>query len=213
MPLGDHYDAIVVGSGPGGSTVARELSQTGQKVLLLERGRAPALRGTLGQMALMGAVPGRSLQLTNALVPVIRGITLGGSSTLCYATAFDPPLSLFAAHGVDLSRELAETRQELPIAPLADHLVGSVARRLMVAARSGGFNWQKLDKIIDQTACRRGCWRCTYGCPYKAKWSAEQFARQAQAQGAQLVTGARVQRVMRQGNRAVGVEYVIRVSR
>ena len=32
-------DVIVVGSGPGGATVARELSRAGKRVLLLERGR------------------------------------------------------------------------------------------------------------------------------------------------------------------------------
>ena len=33
------FDAIIVGSGPGGSTVADELTQAGMSVLVLERGR------------------------------------------------------------------------------------------------------------------------------------------------------------------------------
>ena len=41
------YDAIVVGSGPGGATVAKELSQNQKKVLILERGNNAPLRGTL----------------------------------------------------------------------------------------------------------------------------------------------------------------------
>ena len=32
----DEYDAIVVGSGPGGATVARELSRAGKRVLTRE---------------------------------------------------------------------------------------------------------------------------------------------------------------------------------
>ncbi|HEY6315546.1 MAG TPA: GMC family oxidoreductase [Streptosporangiaceae bacterium] len=35
---GDHYDVVVVGSGPGGATTAARVAETGQRVLLLERG-------------------------------------------------------------------------------------------------------------------------------------------------------------------------------
>ncbi len=34
----DHYDVIVIGSGPGGATVAQRLAPTGKRILVLERG-------------------------------------------------------------------------------------------------------------------------------------------------------------------------------
>ncbi len=34
----DHYDVLVIGSGPGGATAAAELAATGRRVLILERG-------------------------------------------------------------------------------------------------------------------------------------------------------------------------------
>ena len=34
----DHYDVLVIGSGPGGATTAARLAETGRRVLLLERG-------------------------------------------------------------------------------------------------------------------------------------------------------------------------------
>jgi len=37
MP-GDHYDVLVVGSGPGGATTAARVAETGKRVLLVERG-------------------------------------------------------------------------------------------------------------------------------------------------------------------------------
>jgi choline dehydrogenase-like flavoprotein len=40
------HDAIVVGSGPGGASVARELARRGARVLLLERGGAAPIAGT-----------------------------------------------------------------------------------------------------------------------------------------------------------------------
>lgn len=39
QPLGsDHYDVIVIGSGPGGASVAHRLAKTGKRILILERG-------------------------------------------------------------------------------------------------------------------------------------------------------------------------------
>jgi WD40 repeat protein len=34
----DHYDAVVIGSGAGGGTLARTLATSGKRILLLERG-------------------------------------------------------------------------------------------------------------------------------------------------------------------------------
>jgi len=37
-PASDHYDVIVIGSGPAGGTMAAKLAETGKRILLLERG-------------------------------------------------------------------------------------------------------------------------------------------------------------------------------
>jgi choline dehydrogenase-like flavoprotein len=33
----DHYDVLVIGSGPGGATTAARVAEAGKRVLLLER--------------------------------------------------------------------------------------------------------------------------------------------------------------------------------
>lgn len=38
MTLSDHYDVIVIGSGPGGASLAHRLAPTGKRILMLERG-------------------------------------------------------------------------------------------------------------------------------------------------------------------------------
>jgi choline dehydrogenase-like flavoprotein len=38
MASSDHYDLIVIGSGPGGGSLARRLAPTGKRILMLERG-------------------------------------------------------------------------------------------------------------------------------------------------------------------------------
>ncbi len=34
----DHYDVIVIGSGPGGASLAQRVAATGKRILILERG-------------------------------------------------------------------------------------------------------------------------------------------------------------------------------
>jgi choline dehydrogenase-like flavoprotein len=204
--LARSYDVIVVGTGPGGASTARELARAGARVLILEQGSAAPLRGTLAQMATM-ALPGRGAWLHRDASLLVAGTALGGSSALNFATAAAPPAAMFAAHGIDLAPALASLRTELPLAPLPDSLVGPMAARIMGAARAAGLAWEKLDKMIRPQACRSGCWRCVYGCPYGAKWSARDFVEEACRHGAVLLDRSRVRRVLMEDGRASGVEF------
>jgi choline dehydrogenase-like flavoprotein len=202
------FDAIVVGTGPGGASVGRELARRGARVLLLEQGGNAALTGTLGQMAGMAAMPGKGAFLHRDLSLLVRALTTGGTSTINFATAAAPPPAMFGAHGIDLEPALQAWRAELPLGPLPDALVGPMAARIMDAARTLDLDWRKLDKMIRPAACRTGCWRCVYGCPFGAKWSARELVDDAVGAGAQLVTRARVTRVLVREGRAAGVEAV-----
>ncbi|MGZ3183976.1 MAG: GMC family oxidoreductase N-terminal domain-containing protein [Telluria sp.] len=205
-PVLRSYDAIVAGSGPGGASVARALAQAGARVLVVEPGSAAPLKGTLAQMAAMAAVPGRGAFFHRDLSLLVRGVTLGGSSAINFATAAPPPAGMFEAHGIDLAPALAALRAGLPLAPLPDEAIGPMARRIAAAARAAGLPWQKLDKMIRPEACRTGCWRCVYGCPYGAKWTARDFIDEARLHGAHLMDGAAVRRVLVENGRASGVE-------
>ena len=199
------FDVIVVGSGPGGASVARELAKQQQRVLIIEQGRATPLKGTLGQMASMAAIPGRSVYFNQDASLLVSGITAGGSSTINYATAMTPPMDLFAKYGIDLQAALDELRTEIPMAPLPDDLVGPMATRIMQSALALGLPWHKFDKMIYPDKCRRGCWRCTYGCPFSAKWTARNFIDEATAHGAQFVSQTKVLRVLHHEQKVMGV--------
>jgi len=201
------FDVIVIGSGPGGATVAKELAIQGVKVLVLEWGDASPLSGTLAHMAKIAGIPGKGLFVGRDASLILRGITTGGSSAINYATAMPPPRALFANHGIDLSTEIMEVLEEVPIAPLPDELIGPMAKRIMRSALGLGLEWHKLDKMIYVDKCRANCWRCTYGCPFGAKWSARMYLNEALAHGAKLQTQAKVNRILIHGQRAVGVEY------
>ena len=205
------FDLIVIGSGPAGATVAREVARQGDRVLILERGSAAPLKGTLGQMAGIAAVPGRGAFFNRDASLLVQGVTAGGSSAINFATAMPPPLPMFDAVGVDLRPALAAIQTELPMAPLPDALIGPAATHLMRAAKALGHDWHKLDKMIHADLCRTGCWRCVYGCPYGAKWTARDFLDDAVAAGAEWRCGAEVRRILLEGRgaeqTAVGVAY------
>jgi choline dehydrogenase-like flavoprotein len=203
------FDAIVIGSGPGGATVSEELSRQGMKVLILERGRGTPIKGTMLQSASMALIPGRGLYFTPELLALVRFIHLGGSSVGSYATAFEPDYDIFNKHGVDLKADIEQARHELPIAPLADNLIGPSAQRIMASARDLGYPWEKLPKMMRQEKCRPNCDKCTMGCPFGAKWTSQEFISQACANGSTLLTGAHVSRLSVINNRVSGVQFTL----
>ena len=200
-------DFIVVGTGPGGATVAKELSQRNKKVLILEWGDNKPLIGSFWQGAKGMLIPGRSLLFTNQMLGLIRGITTGGSTIYYYATSWPVPLEMLKSHGVDITREVEETRKELPIAPLKDEMTGPMATRIMESAQDLGYNWQKLDKFMYQDRWKPEYPFGHYGDPFGVKWSARMYVEEALKDGAELITGARATRVIIENKIAVGVEY------
>jgi len=202
------YDAIIVGSGPGGASVAKELAGHGQRILMLERGDNAPIKGSLFQVAANAGIPGQSLLFTNlGLLAMVRGLCTGGSSIFYCATAFDPPYAMLEGYGIDLRPEVQELKAEIPIAPAEDRLMGPGARLMMQSARQLGYPWRKLNKFIYQDKCRPDCGLCSYGCPHGAKWTARHYVEQAVDRGMTLVNGARVTRILCEGDKAVGVRY------
>jgi choline dehydrogenase-like flavoprotein len=201
-------DVIVVGSGPGGATLAKELSGRGKKVLILEWGPGGPIRGTFGQYLRELMVPGKSLLVTSDFLGMVRGITTGGSSLFYYATGFPVPIEMLRSHGVDLEHDVAEVRKELPIAPLKEEMMTPMASRLMESAQRLGFDWHKLDKLMDQTRWRPEYPFGYYGDPHGVKWSARMYVDAACANGATLLNDAKVTRVIVENGTATGVEFV-----
>ncbi|OGN90888.1 MAG: glucose-methanol-choline oxidoreductase [Chloroflexi bacterium RBG_13_48_10] len=201
------YDVVVIGSGPGGATVAAELSQQGRKVLILEWGSGVTIKGTMLQSTGLALIPGRSLFFTPELLSLVRFVTLGGSSIGAYATAFEPNYEVFEKHDINLKSAVEQIKRELPIAPLADGLIGPSAQLIMESARELGYPWEKLPKMVYQEKCRTGCDKCTMGCPYDAKWTSREFVEQACGNGSILLTGARVTNLITEDNRVTGVQF------
>jgi choline dehydrogenase-like flavoprotein len=199
---------IVIGSGPGGATVARELAKKKKKVLILEWGSNDPLTGGFRQGALGLLMPGKSLLVTGRMLALVRGIIAGGSSVFYYATAFQTPFDMLRSYGVDIEEEIAQVRKELPIAPLKGEMIGPMASRIMESAMKLGDPWRKLDKFMYQDRWRPDYPFGHYGDPHGVKWSARMFLDEALGMGAEIIDRARVSRVLVENGKAVGVEYV-----
>jgi len=196
------YDTIVVGSGAGGATVARELSIKGKRVLLLERGGRFNMMGNTMTMAFIlkhfGLV--RSKEKNIVTIPN----NYGGLSTLTAGCAAPPPKAVFDPVGIDLSREAEEARPEMNIQVQPDELVGKENLRLLEAANDAGYNWQKMEKFIDVKTCD-GNGNCMLGCHTGAKFSARTFGDEAIAHGAILKLRTNITEVLVENGKAIGV--------
>ena len=197
-------DVVVVGSGPGGATTARELARRGKKVIICEAGGYHRRFGytpfLLSMMEKFGLTFSR--EGTWVLIPK----TVGGASVVFCATAFRPPSWLKERYGIDLSEEVEEIFQEIPIQPLPDHLIGTAAKKIMGAARDIGLDWNPLDKWIRPERCRPDCGQCSLGCPVPgAKWTAREYVEEARERGAELLLKTSVDRLLVEGGQAVGV--------
>ncbi len=201
------FDFIIVGSGPGGATVAKELSQRNKKVCILERGDNDPLTGSFRYGVKTLFFPGRSLLLTRQMLGMVRGITAGGSSVYYYATCYPIPFDMFKSYGIDLTHEAEEMRRELPVAPLKNEMVGPMSHRIMESARDLGYRWQKLEKFMYQDRWKPEYPFGHYGDPLGVKWSARMYLEQAVTQGATLIDRARVTKVIVENRSAVGVEF------
>ena len=201
------FDAIVVGSGPGGATVAMDLSKQGKKVLILEWGDNDPKKGTFFSTLPRAFIPGKSVVITKQAVPIVRAITTGGSSMIFCGSAFDPPVDMFKSYGVDISVEAEEMKNDVPIAPLPDELMGAGPNAFLESAVDLGYDAHKLNHFIHPAKCKPNCQLCMYGCPYGAKWDARNFVDKALENGAKLITRAKVTKVIIENKKAIGVEY------
>lgn len=198
------YDVIVVGTGVSGCTVAREMSLAGKKVLMIERGTRENKVGSTLAMARMAKNFG--MTLSEEKTSVVFGQTYGGASNLTAGCAMPPWPGMFGSHKIDLSEETQEAKQEMGIGVMPDELVGQANFRLLETAHDMGFNWHKLEKFIDPQKCVENCGDCMLGCKRDAKWTARVYGDEAVKNGAELLLNTKVDGIIVENRKAVGVE-------
>jgi choline dehydrogenase-like flavoprotein len=198
------YQDIVVGSGPGGATVARELALGGRKVLIVECG--PRLSKTGFLRTARKAYLGRDKRplCSDGGVWISRARVLGGSSYVAMGNAVPPPARILREWGVDLRDEIAEVQKDMHVTLMPAEKVGPGTRRINDAASRLGWEMKPTPKCVDFSRCR-GCGLCMFGCPTGAKWTTLRYIDQAVEHGAELMLDTEVQRVLHASGEATGV--------
>ncbi len=208
--------AIVIGSGAGGATVAKELQgkfhvtvlEAGKEfhpfsleLPLIERAKKTGLALDEREMSLF--FPTLQIRKTPDLV-LVNGIGLGGTTTVSTGNAVRMDQDLKAI-GINLDDEFAEVFREIPITTAHQKRWHKHTRRLFEICCELGLDPQPMPKMGNYEKCI-SCGRCILGCRNGAKWDSRQFLQIARDRGAQVITNCRVERVVIEKGHAAGVE-------
>ena len=199
--------AIVVGSGAGGATAARQLQgafdvtvlEAGhefhpfkQDLSLIERSRSSRL--FLDERMIRWLFPPMHVTKVADHMSLVYGVATGGTTTLATGNVLRCDEALLDL-GIDLSPEFRDLEAELPISTVHQARWRDPTKRLFAACADLGLEPHVTPKLVDYERCSR-CGRCVLGCRSGAKWDSRRFIDQAVAAGARLETGARVERVV-----------------
>ncbi len=210
-------DVVVVGTGAGGAVAARELAEAGLAVILLEEGdyadRAAFAGRPFANQRKLYRAGGATFSLGNVFIPIPLGRTVGGTTAINSGTCFRTPDKVLRRWGdelglVDHSPEkmapyFERVERVLGVAPVATEHLGGCARVVMRGADKLGYSHRPLQRNAPDCD---GQGVCCFGCPTDAKRSTNvSYVPMALRAGAELYTGARVDKLLFESGRAAGV--------
>lgn len=211
-------DVCIVGSGAGGSVIAKEMTEKGLKVIVLEEGGYYTGADFNQRESDMTAklYKDRGNQATADLgLGVYQGRCVGGTTVINYLCSFKTPdrvLNEWAERGVtgmnpaEMKPHLDSVWETLSVKKMPEAMLNRNNRLLKVGGDELGWK--------GETFWRNeiGCWGsgfCGEGCTYDAKQTALlAFIQQAVSRGADVYAGCRVDRIVTEGDRAIGVDGV-----
>lgn len=215
-PLAGRARVVVVGSGAGGSVVARELARAGHEVVVLEEGPYFNRRDFQGplpeRLRRLYRDGGLTFTLGTPVISLPLGRGVGGSTLINSGTCFRTPAAVLAAWRRDAGLALPEADLEDAFADVESSLHVAAVGADIIGANGEALERGRLALGLSGGPIRRnahGCHGsgvCAFGCPLDAKLGMHlTYLPEAVAAGARLLVGARVDRVIVEGGRAVGV--------
>ncbi|MDI6723694.1 MAG: GMC family oxidoreductase N-terminal domain-containing protein [Methanobacterium sp.] len=215
------FDIAVIGTGAGGATIAKELSQKGFKVLILEKGKRQKTGTSLTylkniQINLKVNLTKENKEKYDFLrfpaelmyMECVGGTTPVSLANACYACSTcysNSATKQFNIHDIDLFKELIEASTDLKVSPFPRDLMGPATRKIVKAGESLGYFMEPMPKFIDFSKCNN-CGLCIEGCKLDAKWDATHFINESQDNGTTLISDFRVTKILHKNNKVTGIE-------
>jgi choline dehydrogenase-like flavoprotein len=205
----DKYDYVIIGSGAGGATLARELTGRGKRPLIIEAGKLENTVGSYRDSTRFYDAHGIGLlklpKMSREGVVLWHTFMAGGSTVVSCGNGVRCLEKEFSELGINLEAELSEAESELHVAPIAEKLLSDGSREIMRASRELGYTMELMPKFISPKGCRK-CGQCVLGCPNNAKWTALDYLKEAEAGGAQIMYGTRCISVDIENGRVKGIK-------
>jgi choline dehydrogenase-like flavoprotein len=209
-------DVVVVGSGPGGAVVARELAHAGRRVVLVEEGPpfTPPEYEVEGGISMARTMREGGLRATRGTVlATMQANALGGGSLVNSAICVRAPefvlerwctdYELAHSSRADLDPHYDAVGEYLGIAPTPETVQGLRNTLFRDGCDALGYQSEAIQRNV--RGCR-GSGECFTGCRARAKQSMDiTYVPDALECGATVITSARVEGIEVEGGRAAGV--------
>jgi choline dehydrogenase-like flavoprotein len=199
------FDIVVVGSGAGGGTVAKELAPLcaeGARVAVFEWGaklRDDELTGREVEMAHRLFFDSGGMLTKDRAMTLAAGRTYGGSTVVYTGTSLTIPLRVVERWQVpgleweDIERRSAKYAAENNVHLLGPRLHNDNNRLFVDGCRALGWRAEQFPINVD--GCR-GAGLCNLGCPNLAKQGTHRVQLPAAEQaGVEVITNAKVERI------------------
>src|SRR5712692_1317564 len=206
----DTADVVVVGSGAGGAVATMELAESGLKVIVLEEGEHFDRRDFTGSPPerLRRFYRGNGLTFTIGVptisLPIGRGV--GGSTLINSGACFRTPDFVLDAWGMnrsELEPLFEDVEETLSVEPVGIDIMGTNGGVMDRGRRELGYSGGPIRR--NAHGCH-GSGVCAFGCPLDAKLGMHvTYLPLAVRAGAQIISGCRVDGLVIEGGRAVGV--------